>query len=230
MFTKKTRVISAIATVCMLISMLACIAVPAHAVETDPGTYPSVQAVTSLGTCTETDYTVASVDDWLYLYEKQNLFTNTNITIHIIADLDLAGLAASAFTSVTPYNRTSFTNPAFSLDGHGHTIKNWGTKNARMATAGLIRIENPSADCLKSIKNLTFENCHTTGSGGANTALIFTTWGGDAGYDYMASEFTMENVHVKNCSVNGEANRNAIFMSNYAKKNGAYTVNMKNCS
>ena len=145
--------------------------------------YASASVTTVESTVTSGDYTVANVEEWLYLYKNQNLFAGTDITIHIIADLDLAGLAASAFTSVDPYGRTSFTNPAFSLDGHGHTIKNWGTKDSRMATAGLIRIQDPSADCLKSIKNLTFENCHTTGSGGANTALIFTTWGGDAGYD-----------------------------------------------
>ncbi|MBQ7095180.1 MAG: hypothetical protein IJN80_01835, partial [Clostridia bacterium] len=196
--------------------------------------YPSVTTVNEAADRTQKDYTIANVTEWLHFYTVYPYFQSQDVTIHLIGDIDMSGVTTIAGC---PSGRYSFMNPSFSIDGHNKTIKNWGTKNNRFATAGLIRIQSDSnvpyaadGQGIKFIKNLKFENCHTTGSGGANTALIFTTWGEDAGLDCMASEFTMENVHVKNCSVNGEANRNAIFMSNYAKKNGAYTVNMKNCS
>lgn len=225
MFTKKTRVISAIATVCMLISMLACVAIPVYAEDVDPSTYPSVQTVTSVETRTATDYKVTNGADWKYLANNYKNFRSTDVTIHLTDDIDLSGYTVTDFNSIY--------NPSFSLDGHGKTIKNLGTKETLFKTAAIFRFQDnantESGGGMKFIKNVTFSNCHLTGSGDMS-ALIMTNKGGNNGSIYLAPDFTMENVHIKESTLVGEANLNAFFIGGYATSKANYNVNMKNCS
>lgn len=217
MFTKKTRVISAIATVCMLISMLACIAVPAYA--EDLSSYPSVTTVTSAGDRTGTDYTVANATEWMHLYNNAAHFQSTDVTIHIIGEIDMTGQTGFA----------SIYNPAFSLDGHGNTIKNWGTAAAPQKTMGMFRFSTGAG--MNFIKNLTLDNCHTTGSGGSDSTMLVTLAGADNnGRNSMSANFVMENVHIKNSSLTAEGARSGFFIANYVKADGDYSVTLKNCS
>ena len=218
MFTKKTRVISMIATVCMLISMLACIAVPAYA-DADFEAMPSVSTITETA-APDGDYKIASLEDWLHLDGgKEWLFRSANITIHLTTNIDLTGATFGGFH-----------NLKVKFDGHGYTVSNWGTEEAPAASNGMFdAITN--ANGIIEVKNLKLDNCHITHAGAeaaSGTALIYGVSNSNAGMTGLPTEVLFENIEVKNSSVTNDAENTAIIISRYASAGADSTVTMRN--
>ncbi len=198
--------------------------------------YPAVTTVTEDAHRTGLNYTIANADEWMHFFGQYNHFQSTDVTIHIIGEVDLAGKTAEEFYTASEsalgsgIRYSSFMNSAFSLDGHGNTIKNWGTKDVPMATMGLYRY-NGSAASLNFIKNLVIDNWHTTGSGGSDTTFLVTLNGSDnTGRNNLSDNLVIENVHIKDSSLTCEGPRSGFFIANYVKADGDYSVTLKNCS
>lgn len=199
--------------------------------------YPSVTTVTAAADRTGLNYTIANIDEWMHFLTVYTHFQSTDVTIHLIGDVDLAGVTQAQYCDATEIamgsgNRyTSFMNAAFSLDGHGNTIKNWGTKDVPMATMGLFRYNGSVTAGLNFIKNLVIDNWHTTGSGGSDTTFLVTLNGSDnTGRNYLSDNLVIENVHIKDSSLTCEGPRGGFFIANYVKADGDYSVTLKNCS
>lgn len=198
--------------------------------------YPSVTTVTEDAHRTGLNYTIANAAEWMHFFGQYNHFQSTDVTIHIIGEVDLAGKTAEEFYTASEsalgsgIRYSSFMNSAFSMDGHGNTIKNWGTKDVPMPTMGLYRY-NGSAAGLNFIKNLVIDNWHTTGSGGSDTTFLVTLNGSDnTGRNNLSDNLVIENVHIKNSSMKAEDRRSGFFVANYVKADGDYSVTLKNCS
>ena len=212
MFTKKTRVISMIATVCMVISMLACIAVPAYADEFEA--IPSVQSVTA-APAADGEYKIASLEDWLWLDgDKESWFRSANITIHLTTDIDLTGAEFNGFH-----------NLKVKFDGHGHTVENWTTGEGK-TTNGIFDAVN-NANGLVELKNLKVDNCNITGASGS--AIIYGVSHANAGLGGLPTEVLIENIEVTNSTItNPSAENTAIILSRYASAGAASTVTLRN--
>lgn len=166
------------------------------------------------------DYTVSNISEWMYLFNNRAKFKNRNVTIHLLCDLDLSDSAAASFTN--------FENPGFSFNGHGHTIKNWGTTSARKAQRGMFYITE-GASGMNFIKNISFKNCHTGGAAG-NEALVVSVGQGNGGLSGLATTFTLENIHIDGCSMNTAGESAAMLLSRYGVTSSGFTVNILNCS
>ena len=199
--------------------------------------YPAVTTVTEDAHRTGLHYTIANVDEWMHFFGQYNHFQSTDVTIHIIGEVDLEGKVANDFYTASEsalgagIRYSSFMNPAFSMDGHGNAIKNWGSKGTPMATMGLFRYDGSVTAGLNFIKNLNIENWHTTGSGGSDTTFLVTLGGSDnTGRNHLSDNLVIENVHIKNSSMKAEDRRSGFFVANYVKADGDYSVTLKNCS
>ena len=177
------------------------------------------------------DYAVTSMADWMHLFKNKEKFADREVIIHLLCDLDFSLAEAASFTTME--------NPAFSVNGHGHTIKNWGSEEAPVDQIGFFSV-NEGAGGLNFIKNLNFENCHikdittdsTTGTGAGNgTALVYSVKHTNAGLAGLPTEVTIENVHVKGCSLwarNTEAN--GFILSRYGVPGRKINVCIRGCS
>ncbi len=212
MFTKKTRVISMIATVCMVISMLACIAVPAYADEFDA--IPSVQSVTA-APAADGEYKIASLEDWLWLDgDKESWFRSANITIHLTTDIDLTGAEFNGFH-----------NLKVKFDGHNHTVENWTTGEGK-TTNGIFDAVN-NANGMVEIKNLKVDNCNIAGANGS--AIIYGVSHANAGQSGLPTNVLIENIEVTDSTITNAGSENtAIILSRYASTGAASTVTLRN--
>lgn len=186
-----------------------------------------VAAVRSVGSVTSKvtsgDYTVSSLNEWMTLYNNinsgLNYFQNKNITIHLLCDIDLSNSVAANFTH--------FVNPAFSFNGHGHTIRNWGSSSSRKGINGLFYVDT-AAGGMNSIKNLKFENCHVGGMG--YDALLYSVVHANAGLSGLPTTLTIEGISVNNCSLATAGECGGFILSRYASAGNNYTVNVVGCS
>lgn len=215
MFTKKTRVISMIATVCMLLSLMASICIPAYA-DVDLSAYPSVSTVTEA--VTEGNYVITNEDDWEYLETNIAYFRSADVVIHLGADIDLSAIEF-----------VNFKNPKFSFDGHGYTVSSWGTAEAPIDSRGMFFVDN--ADGVGYIKNLNLYDCHGTG-GSTCSALLYCVVHSNAGTAGLPAELTIENISMDSCSytATGGPECVALVLSRYTPAGVDAVVNMRNIS
>ena len=184
-----------IATICMIISSMAVFCLPAAA---EAPNYTSIQDAGAGTEASLDDYQINSTDDWMYLYNNLEVFRKPNITIHLGADIDLSQDVAKDFKG--------FTDPAFSLDGHGHTIKNWGSEEAPISTRAMFYVSDnvvvgtTTDGGMNFIKNVKFENCHTK-AGATSAALVYAVGCTNAGYIGLPTNFTMDHISFDGCSV-----------------------------
>ncbi len=171
------------------------------------------------------EFAVESMKDWIYLWLHQDYFASRDITIHLLTDLDFSTATASQFTTMQ--------DPAFSFNGHGFTIRNWGSEEEPKNQIGFFTVENGEGG-MNFIKNVNFENCHLWDKetdGGAGTTLVYAVVHGNAGMEGLPAEFRMENVHVKNCSLGADSSEaNAFLLSRYGVSGKEINVYLKNCS
>lgn len=168
------------------------------------------------------DYTIEDITDWMALYNNLSRFQNRNVTIHLLCDIDLSAAEASGFKG--------FENPAFSFDGHNHTIKNWGTKAARKANQALF-YATEGAGGMDYIKNLKVTNCHVGASSGFGAgAIVFSSTNGNPGFSDLPTAFTLENIHIQGCSLQSPGESSGMLLSRYGVAGSAFDVNIKNCS
>ncbi len=168
------------------------------------------------------DYTIEDITDWMALYNNLSNFRSRNNRIHLLCDIDLSVAEASGFKG--------FANPAFSFDGHNHTIKNWGTKTARKAYQALF-YATEGAGGMDYIKNLKVSNCHVgAASGFGSAAIVFSSTNGNSGFEGLATEFTLENIHIQGCSLQSPGESSAILLNRYGVADSAFDVHIKNCS
>lgn len=220
MFTKKIRMISMIVTICMILSSMAVFCLPAAA-EEEALNYAPVTNVGEGAEATLNDYRVSSLEDWMYLSDNADQFRKSNITIHLTTDIDLSG---SLFKS--------FINPGFSIDGHGHTIRNWGTVDAPINTRAMFFANGKNGDAavgMNFIKNLTLKNCHTT-NGTTSSALLYTSDQDNAGYSTLPDDFTIDHVTFENCSMTATSSPEciALVIGRHTVSDRAATVNVTN--
>ena len=176
--------------------------------------YPAVSTV-GAALAAGGDYTIYNEADWDYLETNIAYFQRQDVTIHLAADIDLSKITFAGFQE-----------PAFSFNGHGFTVRNWGSPSVYVsATAMFVFDEAAASGGADTIENLNIEDCYVSGRailvGGVNTN------GGLAG---LSTNFTVENVHIKNSGLKGNTNFNAFFIGGYGSTDGDYTVNLKNCS
>lgn len=164
------------------------------------------------------DYTISSMEDWMALYENIAFFRNRNVTIHLLCDIDLSDERAAEFTC--------FENPAFSFDGHGNTIKNWGI-GGDVAEHALFYVTDGNYG-LNYIKNLNFSNCHLESSGG-NQALLYCSAQGNDGVAGLPTTLSLENIRVDGCSIKSSGENAAFLLSRYGVAGADFTVNIRNC-
>lgn len=183
------------------------------------GTVSSVESAVTQG-----EYTIKSIEDWMYLFEHQSYFASRDITIQLLCDIDLSDEKAAIFTT--------FLDPAFSFNGQGNTVKNWGTAEAPVDRVGLFAVKN-GAGGMNFIKNLNVENCHIwdTVTDGAGTTLVYAVFHGNAGMEGLPTRFYMENVHVKDCSLgSSQTEACAFLLSRYGVPGKEILVYLENCS
>ncbi len=196
MFTKKTRVISAIATVCMLISMLACIAIPAVAA-TDAYNADNTAKITAFTAGSESAaaaYVITNADEMVYAATIANNDKLKNTTVYLAADIDLSGKG----------DFIGFGAAQFNIDGQGHTISNW--KNT---TAGQVALVMKGKT--EVIKNIKFYDCDLKGAN--HTALVYGSHNNDG---VTNGSLTISNITIENCDIT--ATEQAAFILPNAQK------------
>ena len=215
MVNRKARLTSALVSIVMILAMMASIMIPMGA-----ETYPSVTTVTA--EATGTDYSIANATEWMYVFNNYSWFNKNTVTLHLAGTVDFGG--ATTFTG--------FKNPMFSFDGHGNTVKNWGAFTAKATSNGMFWTGNGNASGMKFIRNVTLENCYTRAFDAYATGLVYAVSHNNAADGDRPTEFTMENVHVKNCGHDavGGNEVHAILLTRYANKGADTTVTMRNCS
>lgn len=200
--------------------------------------YPSVTKITESNTAanqtTELDYTINSLDEWMYIYNHQAWFRgNENITLHLMCDIDLSG------------NTTfkGFVDLQGTFNGHNYTIKNWGTESSPISATAMWYATLPTTKeitvdtnkyqqiltagkGMNALKNFKVENCHLTGNRGA---VVYTGNHANIGND-LAEEFTMSGIHVYNSSYKAGDEACSILLGRYGAYNKVVTVTIKDCS
>ena len=189
----------------------------------DLTTVSQVQRVSQVtSTVTDGDYTIEDITDWMALYNNISRFQNRSVTIHLLCDIDLSVAEAAGFKG--------FANPAFSFDGHNHTIKNWGTKTARKAYQALF-YATEGAGGMNYIKNLKVSNCHVGAASGFGAgAIVFSSTNENGGFEGLATEFTLENIHIQGCSLQSPGESSGMLLSRYGVTGSGFDVHIKNCS
>ena len=112
MVSRKARLTSALVSIMMILAMMASFVIPMGA-----ETYPSVTTVTA--EATGTDYSIANATEWMYVANNLSWFNKDTVTLHLTGTVDFEGKT----------DFKGFLNPFFSFDGHGNTVKNWGTSS-----------------------------------------------------------------------------------------------------
>ena len=186
----------------------------------------SVQSVTSMQTSGH--FTVANATEWMYLSQKYFFFNKTDITIHLIGDIDLGETVAANFTG--------FIGTEFSLNGHGHTIKNWGTEAAPITTHGLFYAKMTSTSSfsgqggMNSLKNFRLSNCHITAAG-QGSALVYGFYCGNYGISDIPATLTLEGIHIDQCKIHNTSSPEVAFLlGRYLSYSADTTVNISKCS
>lgn len=163
------------------------------------------------------DYSVSSLEEWLYLEEHIEYFRDRDVTVHLLCDIDLEGAAFDGFA-----------DPFFSFDGHGHILSHWGTAEEPIAATGLFSASTELAGGMNFIKNLRMEDCHLTVTG--SSAMIYSPTHGNAGYSGLPALLTMENLHIAKCTLVTANEACSFILARYSPATGNFTVNMTNCS
>lgn len=186
----------------------------------------SVQSVTSAQTTGH--FTVANATEWMYLFQRYPFFNQTDITIHLTGDIDLSETVATNFTG--------FIGTKFSLNGHGYTIKNWGTEIAPITTHGLFYTRQTSTSTfsgqggMNSLKNFKVSNCHITAAG-QGSALVYGFYCGNYGISDIPATLTLEGIHIDQCKIhNTNSPEVAFLLGRYLSYSAATTVNISKCS
>ncbi len=204
--------------------------------------YPSVTKITESNTAanqtTELDYTINSLDEWMYVYNHQAWFRgNENITLHLMCDIDLTG------------NTTfkGFTDLQGTFNGHNYTIKNWGTQNSPISSYGMWHATRPTAtskqtidgkeydrftadgEGMNALMNFKVENCHVTAIGTEEVAIVYNPHHWNIGND-LPEAFIMSGVHVSDSTLKVTAEANGILLSRYGAIGKDATVTIEDCS
>lgn len=166
------------------------------------------------------NYTVSSMEEWMTLYQNIDFFRNRNVTIHLRCDIDLSDEQAAEFTY--------FENPAFSFDGHNHTVSRWGSAEELLPYRGLFYITDGNYG-VNYIKNLNLTDCHL-GNGGGNQALLYSVGQGNDGLANLPTSLSLENIHFKDCSITANGENAAFLITRYGVAGADFEVNIKNCS
>lgn len=204
--------------------------------------YPSVTNITESNTAanqtTELDYTINSLEEWMYVYNHQACFRgNENITLHLMCDIDLTG--NTTFTGFADLQGT--------FNGHNYTIKNWGTKNSPISSYGMWYATRPTAAASKqtidgkeydrftadgegmnALMNFKVENCHVTAKD-TEAVIVYNPNHWNLGND-LPEEFIMSGVHVSDSSLKAVAEANGILLSRYGAIGKNATVTIEDCS
>ena len=161
MVTRKTRVLSAIATVLMLVSLFTCFVLPASAevtlAENPPVAWPAawtedpanIIAYKDRGDSTATDFAITDAKDWIAAATDSNSndLTFEGITLWFTNDIDFSGETLSG-TSHSKYFFNNYGKAAYrfmgTINGQGYSITNmnvdlyWTNTNGNYAYLGLI--------------------------------------------------------------------------------------------
>ncbi|MBQ7096327.1 MAG: hypothetical protein IJN80_07785, partial [Clostridia bacterium] len=186
--------------------------------------YQGVKEISS--EVTSGDYTIANAEEWMYVYNNKANFNNLDVTLHLVGDIDLSESVANSFGG--------FIDTQFSVDGHDHTIKNWGTSNAPKSANGLFRgaIANyggTGGKMMKSLKNFNVENVYLNGTQ-RGSAIVCGFSANNAGFA-VPSTFLMQNVHVKDCSLTTTtADDHAILLARYSCDGASPVATITECS
>ncbi|MBQ7095396.1 MAG: hypothetical protein IJN80_02985, partial [Clostridia bacterium] len=173
-------------------------------------------------------YVLREPADFQGLEEHKNSLTADD-TVYMLNDIDMKG---STFAGVADFKA--------SFDGQGYKIKNWGIAadgetKAAITTRGLFYNTYGAAAVIKSIKNLTFENCHTIASSIEDgSAILYGVGHVNAGMATEGSATTLDliNIHFNGCSIKVTAGKECIafLLGRYAIQNEESEVNVTNCS
>ena len=220
MFTKKTRILSALVTVCMLISMLTCFVVPAVAEVTQVPTgemenlngiteYPGKEVVK------EKNYVITDIQGMLNLANISQTKNNNWVgaTIYLGADIDMgwyAGEDGKGYKGIGNATTATESDNGYysfkgSFDGNGYVIKNLYINRPDEICVGLFNWYYGGSG--GELRNIVIENGIVIG--GANTgSLVGKCWNG-----------TIMNCHsnavvISDATFNGDKDSNAGFDAN----------------
>jgi len=152
MVTRKTRLLSAVAAVLMLVSMLTCFVLPAVAAVADyemPEAPDGLVAYSERGDSTATDFAISSAKDWLAMAKaaEDDNATFEGITFWFTNDIDFSEEELDP-ADPTKYFLNNYGKEAYAfkgtIQGQGYAIKNmdvdlnWTATNGNRAYIGLI--------------------------------------------------------------------------------------------
>ncbi len=208
MVTKKTRLLSAIAAVLMLVSMVTGIVLPVSAEMPDMPTmteyHNSVLAESAL---TDKEFTVSSLAE-LELASLYQSTLNSAYTLYFINDI---AIPTEGYVAGEASGTTGDANAMSSLQA---TLDGCYAEGGRATISGIRVTQNwlGTYNYGKRIANLNFDDCHATATGNAG-ALLF-------GSNGKTAEKTLENLTFTNCSATkgGKSNNLSLVCG---KTNGA---------
>ena len=211
---KTNRLLSALLAVMMVISMMACIAVPAMAIGTLPDDAVSVTTVTAAVEGAQ-NYKIETIADLVHLAQYVAAFDRDD-TIYLANDIDAAdypGGKEAFSTAYSAYVGTSNFLPCF--DGLGHTIYNY------TATRALFGNYSPRNNGY--LKNLTLEGASAATSGHQGLILYKP----EAAANNNSTLF--ENIHVRNSEVSSTSGNSASIFG-YLNTGNTKHFTFRNCS
>ncbi len=211
---KTNRLLSALLAVMMVISMMACIAVPAMAIGTLPDDAVSVTTVTAAETGAQ-NYKIETITDLVHMAQYIAAFDRDD-TIYLANDIDAADYPGGKEAFSTAYSAHSGTaNLLASFDGLGHTISNY------TATRSLFGNFSPRDNGY--LKNFTMENADVVVNSYAGLVLYKP--------DGVANGATtiIENVHVRNSSSESTSG-NPASVFGYLNTSNTKSLTIRNCS
>ncbi len=169
MVTRKTRFVSGLAAIFMLISMLTVIVLPASAVDDSP--YPYVRDMETLGRDSTYDWGIGSAEDWYKAIElNENGESFKGLTLHFTADIDF-DVDGSGAVEPNEYISPLGTDTAFegSIHGHGHVIKNLYINHDITTDGGYVGLVGNGAGSTAVFRDLGLASGKITITGTAST-------------------------------------------------------------
>ncbi len=221
------KLLSALLAVMMVVSMMACIAVPATAAETLPADAVHISTITTKETTGRNIYinapadfiTLANAHINKYLYYLDTIYLANDIDMSTYVSPTAGNTFADDYTAMT-YNKSGAVN----WNGLGHTIYNWTETGSIYAEYGFENNVGAPTSIDVSFKNLNMVGATITGGVGA---VLLAKCNADSGY---GGNITIENCHVYNCTASSSSNYYTAGIIGRVDGDDRVNITIKNCS
>ncbi len=221
---KRTRLLSALLAVMMVISMMACIAVPAMAIGTLPADAVHISTITEKVTGGRNIYIETAADFITLSAAHTGKLLCKDDVVYLKNDIDINTYVGAGGTNTFGADYAAMTygkSGVFSIDGLGYTISNWKDTQGLFAE---YKFEVGTTGAVVYIKNLNLVNFDIDST--ANAGLLLDKMGAGSG---AGGTFTIENVHAFGGTLDTNGNYAAALIGRQ-QGNANVTVTIKNCS